>query len=190
MTSPVSAACSAAGSDPARRHDPCVPAWGTPTRRQRHRFDPEAAADDQPGDERVRVPHLACVQLVAAPDECRHLGHEVKHAPRHLGVICQPPWALHSLADIRDLAIAPAADLVAEEPHGSRPAASDRPFGNNAAHLAVVIADWCHLDHVAPIRHMHRQRRVVEVAARTPLVPRYDCLEDAAVQPHGMPTGT
>jgi hypothetical protein len=103
-------------------------------------------------------------------------------------VVCQALWALDRFADIWDNAVAPAPDLVTEDPEASRPAASDRTFGNNAALQAVLVAHWRLLDHEAAIRHAHHQARVVEVAGRSPCESRYDGLEDPTVQPHRVAT--
>ena len=61
-----------------RHHEPSSPTRGTPSRWQMHRLDLEATAGDEPGGQRVGVPHLSCSALVAAPDETRDGGHEVK----------------------------------------------------------------------------------------------------------------
>jgi hypothetical protein len=56
------------------------PQAGTPTRSapvgwRMYRLDAEAAAHNQLEDQRVRVPHLACLGLVASPDRRGHIGH-------------------------------------------------------------------------------------------------------------------
>jgi hypothetical protein len=171
------------------RHDESSsPTRGTSSRWQMHRLDLEATADDEPGGQRVGVPHLSCSALVAAPDETRNGGHEVEDVLSERWVVCQVLWAFDCLADIWDNAVAPAAYLVAEDPETSRPAASDRTFGNNAALPAVLVADWCLLDHEAAIRHAHHKPRVIEVARRSPCESRSDRLEDPPVQPHRVAT--
>ena len=55
-------------------------------------------------------------------------------------------------------------------------------LGNDAALSAVAGWDPCLLDHKTSLRHAHHKRRVVEVAAISPLEPRRNRLEDAAVQ--------
>jgi hypothetical protein len=45
-----------------------LPAWGAAAGRGGDVVHREAGAGEQPGDDGVRVPHLACSQLVAAPD--------------------------------------------------------------------------------------------------------------------------
>jgi hypothetical protein len=59
----------------AARHDkPCVPTWSAPTRREMDRLGVDPASRDQPGDDRVRVPHLARSELVATPYRRRNVG--------------------------------------------------------------------------------------------------------------------
>jgi hypothetical protein len=103
-----------------------------------------------------------------------------------LGVVAQASWTLDRLGDIRDDAIAPAAQLVAEVSEASRPAASDRAFGDDATLLAVAVGDWRLLDHEAALRHAHLKRRVVKLARRLPLERRCHRLLDASVQPNGV----
>jgi hypothetical protein len=108
---------------------------------------------------------------------------------RDIGIISQSERALDGFVDVRDDPAAPAAHLVAEDPKPSRPAASDRPFGDDASLGAVAARDRRHLDHEAALRHAHHERGVVEVAGRSPLEPRGHRLEDASVQPHRATAG-
>jgi hypothetical protein len=80
-----------------------------------HRLDAETAAGDQPRGHRVRVPPLACLELVASPDRRGHIWHEVKDALRDDWVVCQSLWALHRFVNVWDRAITPASDLVPED---------------------------------------------------------------------------
>jgi hypothetical protein len=81
-----------------------------------HRVGVEAGAGKKPGDERVRVPHLACPELVTSPDRRGRGGDELEDALREERVVRQPPRALDRLVDIRDHAVTPAPVLVPEEP--------------------------------------------------------------------------
>jgi len=80
-----------------------------------HDFDVEAAADDQPGDQRVRVPHLARSKLVASPHRRRYFGHELEDPPGESRIVRQSPRTPHRLVDVRDHAVTPAPDLVPED---------------------------------------------------------------------------
>ena len=80
----------------------CHHQTSTPTRSasvggRMHRIDAEAAARDQPGDQRVRVPHLASPGLVASPDRRRYVRHEVEQAAREKWIVCQPLRAVDRL---------------------------------------------------------------------------------------------
>ena len=91
------------------------------TDRKRDRLDVEPAAREEPRDRRVRVPHLARAQLVAAPDRRRHLRHELEQPTRAIGIVAQPARALDRLLDVRNDPVPPAPDLVAEEAEGVGP---------------------------------------------------------------------
>lgn len=67
---------------PVRNHDPSSPTWSAPSRWRMYRLGVKAAAGDQPGGQRVGVPHLSRLALVASPDESRHGGYQVKDALR------------------------------------------------------------------------------------------------------------
>jgi hypothetical protein len=153
------------------------------------RFDFESATSDQPGGQRVRVPHLSGVELVASPDGCRHRGHEVEDPLREQRVVRHPLWALHGFADVRDHAAAPAADLVAKDAQRTSPAAPDRTLGHDASQSAVPSEDRAHLDHEAASQNAHLERRVVKIAWRPPLDSSRDRLEHPAVEAHRTTTG-
>ena len=91
-----------------------------PTRSPTVRWRPEvvgrqARGGDEPGDHRVRVPHLARPELVASPHGRRHGRDEVAEPACDPRIAGQPARRTDSRAEIRDGPIAPAADLVAEE---------------------------------------------------------------------------
>jgi hypothetical protein len=96
-------------------------------------IDTDAAARDQPRDQRVRVPHLARPKLVPPPDRRRHLGHELEDALREQGVICQPLRTLDGIAEVWDHAIAPASDFVSEDAHRPHPSGADCALRNDTA---------------------------------------------------------
>ena len=73
----------------ARDRDARVPARRPSARRRVDRPGVEPAADDQPGDQGVRVPHLARAQLVAAPDGRRHLRHQPEQTPCAVEVVAE-----------------------------------------------------------------------------------------------------
>jgi len=85
-----------------------------------------SAADKQPGYDRIRVPHLACVEFVAAPGGGRDPGDESEHALRDIRPAGQPAGAVNRFVDIGDHTSGPAPDLVAE---GAQPPAHLAPTG-------------------------------------------------------------
>jgi hypothetical protein len=105
-------------------------------------------------------------------------------------VVGQAAWALHGLGDVGDDAVAPAAQLVAEDPQSSRPAAADSAFADDATVGAVAVADRRRLDHEPTLRHAHLKRRVVEIASGPPRQPRRNRLVDLSVQPYRVTART
>ena len=157
---------------PSGDDDAGVPARRPSAARQPDRLDVEAAARDQPRDQRVRVPHLARAELVASPDGRRHLRHELEEPPCAVGIVAQAARALDRLGDVRDDTVAPASDLVAEDPEaGLLDALPTGPSGDDAHARQGRPADRRLLDHVPGLRHAHLERGVVEVAAIPPVSP-------------------
>ena len=154
---------------PARDHEPGLPAGRASPWRRLNRLGVDAAARDHPGDHRVRVPHLARPELIATPNRSRDLRDQLEHAPRAIFVVAQSPRAVDGLGDVRDVAAAPKADLVAEDPKSARPATADRAFGDDAPLLAAPVVDRRLLDDERPLRDLDLERGVVEVTRRTPL---------------------
>ena len=167
-----------------------LPARRAAAARWTRRSEPNATADDEPRDERVRVPHLACSQFIAAPDRCRHFWHELQEPLGKERVDRQPSWALDRLVDIRDHPVTPAPDLVAEDAQRPSPAAADRAFGDDAAQNPVFVGDRCHFDRRTSRPALHHQGRVVEIAGRPLSEPGCHSLEDTSVHPDRAAPGT
>ena len=167
-----------------------MPAWRASTGRGLDRLSGEAAARDQPGDHRVRVPHLAGGQLVATPHRRRNGGNQIQYPPRDIRVVRQSLWTFYRFVDIWDSAATPAAYLVAEDPQSAHPAASDRTFCDHATLEPIAVAHRRLLDHKPPLRHTHLECRVVEVAAWPAPERSRHSLEHTAVPPHGVTAGT
>ena len=171
-----------------RDDDPGLPARRPSPARKRDRLDVESAAGDEPGDGRVRVPHLAGVQLVAAPDGRRYLRHELEQAPGALRIVAEALGALDRFVEIGDQPLAPAADLVAEEREACQRLWADRTFGDDATILALS-PHGCLLDHEPRLGDVDLQRRVVEGAGRAPVEACREPLEDASVPANGVAAG-
>ena len=172
-----------------RHSDACPPAWRPPPGRRFDRLDVEAAAGDQPRDERVGVPHVAGSQLVAAPHGRRYVRHQFEEPSRAVGIVAEPARALDGLGDVRDDPVPPAAHLIAEEPQASRDGRANRTLGDHTTSGGVVDWNRGHLDHEPALRHASLQRRVVEVAHTTTAECRRHGFEQAPVQPHRPTAG-
>ena len=105
-----------------------------------------------------------------------------------VGIVGEPQWAGDSLGDVRNAAVAPAPDLVAQEPKTAQGSHADRPFGDDAAFGGLAPCGRL-LDHEPSLRHEDLQRRVVEVAATAVLQPGCKPLEHEAVQANGVAAG-
>jgi hypothetical protein len=71
------------------------------------------------------------VKLVAAPNRRRYLSQELEHTSRDDWIIAQQLRTVDRVVYVRDDAVAPASDLVAEEAQRASPATTDRPFGDD-----------------------------------------------------------
>jgi len=95
--------------------------------------------------------------------------------------------AVDSLGDVRNVSVAPKADLVAEDPESAGPASSDGTFGNDAALLAAEVWDRRLLDDERPLWNLDLERGVIKLAGRTPRHPCCQCLVGATVEPDEVP---
>jgi hypothetical protein len=172
-----SASCRFANTMPA-----CQPG-GASVAREANRVDVELAARDQPGDERVRVPHLPGPQLVAPPDRRGHFRHQFEQPPCLFGVLAQALRALDRLGNVRDDAFAPATDLVAEEPEAAGCADADRAFRDDPS-LSACAPCRRLLNHKPALGHTYFECRVVEIGAATMLQTRGKRFEHEPVQAH------
>jgi hypothetical protein len=105
-------------------------------------------------------------------------------------VFAQSHRALHSLGDIGNVAVAPDADLIPEDPQSASATAADRTFGHNAASVAAEARDGRLLDDEGLASCMDLKGRVVEVARWPSLQPCRRCLEDTTVEPHELTSGS
>ena len=167
-----------------------VPPRRPPARRRVDLRRVDAALRQHPGDDGVRVPHLAGVGLVAAPHGRGDRRHGVEDPSSHLDVVGHAHRTPDRLTDIGDASVAPAPDLVAEEPNPSRPAGSHRAAGDDTTRCAVAVGNGRLLDDVRTFRDAHLQRRMEEVAPRAPLHERGDGFEQLAADPHDVCVGS
>jgi hypothetical protein len=101
-------------------HEPGVPSRRTPCCRGLDRLGVHPAARDQPGDHRVRVPHVTGLEVIAAPHGRWYLRDEIEHPLCASSFVGQTPRAVNGLVDVGDSSVAPAPYLVAEDPKPAR----------------------------------------------------------------------
>jgi hypothetical protein len=169
-----------------RDHDARAPAGRTASTR---RLDPvgiEAGAGEQPGDHRVRVPHLARVAFVSTPDQGGDVLHEIEDLRRSVRVLRHPDGARDSLRDVWDDAVSPPTDLISEETETSDEFRSDRSFQDDSPPLTLMIGDRRLFDHEAARRGGDNESRVIEIARTSSLKTRADHLEKPPAQPHDV----
>ena len=87
------------------------------------------------------------------------------------------------------MSVAPATYLLAKDPKPACPAGPHRTFGDNAALLAAAVTGGRLLDYEPGLRETDFERRVVQVARRSPPSPRRRSLEHATVESDEMSTG-
>ena len=108
---------------------PAAPWWS-------EQFGVHPGTFEQPGRERVGVPHVAGVELVPSPHRVRDRWHQIEDELRASDVGRNADRSPNGFVRIRDGALTPSADLVAEDAEPSRPARPDRAFGDDAAFSA------------------------------------------------------
>src|SRR3954471_6400367 len=173
----------------ARDEQPSLPAGCAAPGRRPNRPGVDRAARDDPGDHRVRVPHLAGPELIASPDGSRDLRDHVEHTTSTILVGGQSLRTLYRFGDVRNTSAAPKPDLVAKDPKSACPPTADRALGHDASVLSAPVVDRRLLDDVRRPGKRHLERGVVEITRRTPLQPRRDRLVHATVEPDEMPPG-
>ena len=131
----------------ASRHDDSrVPSRRSPMSWHLDRLCVDAAADEDPRNERVGVPHLARAEFIAAPHDRRDVWNQSEQAPSDVRVFRNARRALDRFFDVRNDAVTPATDLIAEEPKSASRSAAYRALGDDAARFAV-LPDRSLLDH-------------------------------------------
>ena len=130
-----------ASQGPFRHVEGGCPPWG---------FPPWTATRQQA----VGVPHVPGAEVVPTPSCGWALRSEIQDAIRGVGIARHTPGITDRVVPVRNDSVAPAVDLVAEEPERPR---SWNATGPEATEPADVWADprWCHLDD-EPVLHRSR----------------------------------
>ncbi|MCU1468777.1 MAG: hypothetical protein JWM72_4705 [Actinomycetia bacterium] len=164
----------------------CIPPGCATSERRLNTRDVGSAAHQSPGDDGVRVPHLAGVELVATPDGSRDRWQHLEDAPGHRRVGAHAHGAPDRGLDVGDPTVAPAPVLVAKDPEASQRSDPDGALGHDPALVAVGVRNRRHLDHEVPVRNADHQRRVIEVAATSSLHTSRHPLECQTVDAHDV----
>ena len=130
-------------------------------------LDPCPATRQDPRDNRVRVPHFPCVELVAAPHRCRYRRQSLEDSSGDLAVLGDPDRAPNRLIDVGNAALPPTPNLIAEDPESAKPAHSDWTLRHHTSTLALQIRNRRLLDHEVTFWQRNDERRMVEIAPRT-----------------------
>src|SRR5579872_3917055 len=149
----------------------------------------ESRAFEQPRDDRIRVPHLARSNLVAAPHQFWNARPELEDPSRGALVVAEAAWAVDRLTDVGDLTVEPPAQLPAEHPKPRRPPQADGALGDDASVCAMAVVHGSLLDDVAALWDVDDESRVIQVARRPPLDSRSDRLVDPAVETDEVAAG-
>jgi hypothetical protein len=142
----------------AREFDSGVPSWSATAAWQPYRLGVEASASDQPRGDGIGVPHLARPQFIAPPHEGRNVGNKVEQLPRALRVVAEALRARDGLGDIRDVAVPPAPDLVAEESQTTSEARDNWALGDDTT-VGGAAPRRCLLDYERSFWYLHLQRQ-------------------------------
>lgn len=131
------------------------------------------------------------MKLVAAPNWGRHERQQIEDALDNVGLVSDPHWARDRVTEVGDHPVTPASNFVAKDPEASEETTSDRSLADDAALLpSDIVNDGRHLDEVPTTARVGDERRVVEVAARTPLDQGSESLVDHPARADHSLTGT
>jgi hypothetical protein len=168
--------------------DAGVPTWRASATGRTNFLGMNTGTKERPSDDRVRVPHLACLELVTSPDRRRHATDLLEDTAGHRRVITKPPRTVDGVVNVRNDAVLPTPDLVAEQPHPPREAGTDWSFAHNAA-LGSVAPRRRLFDDEPPVRNNDHESRVIQVIRRSMRQPCRDGLENFPVKPHRVAAG-
>ena len=167
-----------------------MPSRGTPAGRWPDRRQVDATSSESPGHDRVGVPHLTDVRLVATPHRRRYLRQHFEHTSRAHDRCGHTHGTSDRSTDVRNSAVAPSPDFVAEDAEPTRASDAHRPFGNDASGGAVRIRYRCLFHDESALGHLHDQCRVVEIASCSVTCPGGQRFEDLPADPYDMGAGS
>ena len=124
-----------------------VPSRCSTIGRRMDRVDACPTARQDPGDNRVGVPHLPSTELVTAPHGRRNRGQRLEDSFCNFGIVGNPDRAPDRLIDVGNRAFSPAPNLVAEDPESPEPSHSDGTRRYHTSLFTMQIRDRRLLDH-------------------------------------------
>lgn len=145
-------------------HKTSVPSGRTTSLRGTNFCDCEAAVGQHPGDDTVGVPHLACVEFIAAPHRRGNGGHRGEYSSGNVEVARQPNRPANGLRRIRDHPVEPTSDLI---PKHTKPACgprSDRASTDGATKLTTLVGHWRLFDHIPAFGRENLESSVIQIA--------------------------
>ena len=166
-----------------------VPSWRSTIDRRMDRFDACPTARKDPGDNRVRVPHLPRAELVTAPYGRRYRWQCVEDSFRNLHIVGHPDRASDRLIDVGNGATSPAPNLIAEDPVSPEPSHSDGTLRHHTSPFAMQIRYRRLLDHEVTFWRGDDERRMVEITARTTGNESRRRLEELPADPNDVRSG-
>ena len=147
-------------------------------------------AREQPGDQRVRVPHLLGADRISTPGEARCTRGELEDLEGLVPVLADGGRSAHRVRDVGDDAAAPGPHLVAEQHGPSQRRQPDRPGDRDATISRRIPPSRPHLDRVCPTVDVYEKGRVKKAGARPVEMPSGDRLVHPTTERHDTATGT
>ena len=145
--------------------EPASPAWCAPTDRRGDARRVDAGPGEGPRDDRVGVPHLNGLEFVTPPHRSgeRRQARPGAGGPRPSTPRRGAGWRSRRgrRRSGRRASDGPRSGAPGSDP----PTARDRPVRDSTTFVAVRVGHRCLLHHVAPLRHLDDEGRVVALAA-------------------------
>jgi hypothetical protein len=130
-------------------------------------YDTCPTACQNPGDNPVRVPHVARAELVSTPHGPWYGWQSLEYPSGDFDIMSDPDRASDRLIDVGDPAISPAPNLIAEDPESAEPSHPDGTLRHHTSPLAMQIRDRRLLNHEVTFWRGDDERRMVEITPGT-----------------------
>ena len=161
----------------ARDIDAGEPAWSATASRRVTCALSETDLGQKPRDDRIGVPHLARIELVASPHRSRDGWDEVEDLRDERRGVGDVDGTGNGVGEVRDDPVAPPSNLVAEDAEPSCEGDAHRALPDHTSVPGLAASrDWGHLDHGGALADAGDEGRVIEVPAWPPLHQRSERL--------------